>query len=321
LKTLEARPIMTTAKTTAALAVGLLTTLGAAAFAQGGDDQAPVANPRVATLVLDDAGTIDWIEKSAVAALREGVIEKMELGLGDVVLKGKPIGYLHREAAELTVAKAKVLADSSGSVEKGKAAYDVAITVVARNKRLNERKPGMVSAEEVAKAEGELNLAAAQIKEAEENREVNRAEMRLAEQILKEHTIVAPFDGVVIKRMKHPGESVRANEAVVEIGNLTRLCANAYVPVKHALKVKEGQVVELRPRTESIDGGEELEKLTLRGRITFVDPQIQAVAELSRRIRVEFDNPELKMIPGLKVQMVIFLTNDVAARIPPPATR
>ena len=36
---------------------------------------------------------------------------------------------------------------------------------------------------------------------------------------------MAPFDGVVIKRMKNPGESVRANEAVVELGNLDKLRA------------------------------------------------------------------------------------------------
>jgi RND family efflux transporter MFP subunit len=312
---------MTTAKTAAAVGVGLLTLLSAATFAQNGSDRASADSPPANALVLDDTGTIDWIEKSSVAALREGVIEKMELGLGDVVLKGKPIGYLHREAAELTVAKNQVLANSVGAIEKGKAAKEVAISVVARNKRLNERGQGMVSAEEVAKAEGELKLAVAQIKEAEETVAVNRAELRLAEQILKEHTIVAPFDGVVIKRMKHPGESVRANEAVVEIGNLTRLCANAYVPVKHALKVKEGQVVEIRPKTDNLDGGEELDKLRIRGRITFVDPQIQAVGEVARRVRAEFDNPELKMIPGLKVQMTIFLNSDVASRIPPPATR
>ncbi|MFO0891912.1 MAG: efflux RND transporter periplasmic adaptor subunit [Isosphaeraceae bacterium] len=312
---------MMNAKTAAVVAAGLMTTLSVATFAQNGPDRAPAANRAANVLVLDDTGTIDWIEKSAVAALREGVIEKMELGLGDVVLKGKPIGYLHREAADLTVAKSKVMADSTGAIEKGEAAKGVALSVVARNKRLNERKPGMVSAEEVAKAEGELNLAEAQIKEAQETREVNRAEMRLAEQILKEHTIVAPFEGVVIRRMKHPGERVGANEAVVEIGNLTRLCANAYVPVKHALKVKEGQVVELRPKTDSFDGGEELANLVVRGRITFVDPQIQAVAELSRRIRVEFENTDLKMFPGLKVQMTIFLNDAVAARIPPPAAR
>ena len=168
-----------------------------------------------------------------------------------------------------------------------------------------------------AKAEGELKVAVAQINEAKEQKAVAKAELNLAKQILKEHTIVAPFDGVVIKRMKNPGESVRANEAVVEIGKLSRLCANAYVPLEHAFKVREGQVVEIRPRVDSLEGGkEEIESKMFRGKITFVDPQIQAVAETARRIRAEFDNPDFGLMPGLKVQMTIYLTNDVAAQIP-----
>src|SRR5208337_2958637 len=147
---LEAFFTMTAAKTAAAMAVGLLTTLSVASFAQYGQDQPATANPtaNATALVLDELATVDWIEKSDVAALREGVIEKMELRLGDPALVSKPIGYLHREAAELTVADA-------------------------------------------------------QIQEATENQAVAKAELALAQQILKEHTIVAPFDGVVIKRMKN----------------------------------------------------------------------------------------------------------------------
>ena len=106
----------------------------------------------------------------------------------------------------------------------------------------------MVSAEDVAKAEGELKAATAMIKEASENRKIAGAELDLAKQTFEEHTIKAPFDGIVTKRMKNPGESVRANDAVVELGNLGRLAADAYVPLEYAYRVKEGQVVEIQPR-------------------------------------------------------------------------
>jgi RND family efflux transporter MFP subunit len=312
---------MTVAKTAAAVAAGLLTTLSVAALAQNGQDQPPAANstPTSIALVLDELATVDWIDKSDVAALREGVIEKMELRLGDPALMGKPIGYLHREVAELTVAKNKIQAESRGAIEKGKAALDVAITIVAINKRLNEKRPGMVSKEEMAKAEGELKVADAQILEATENQKVAQAELALAREVLKQHTIVAPFDGVVIKLYKHPGESVQANAAVVQLGKLSRLCANAYVPLRHAFKVKEGQIVEIRPKVDSADSGkEEMESLRFRGKITFVDPQIQAVAETARRIRAEFDNPDFRLLPGLRVQMTIYLTDNVASRISQP---
>jgi hypothetical protein len=46
---------------------------------------------------------------------------------------------------------------------KAEAQEEVAKSITARNQRVNERKPRLVSAEDVAKAEGELKLASAQI--------------------------------------------------------------------------------------------------------------------------------------------------------------
>jgi RND family efflux transporter MFP subunit len=318
---------MTVPKTAVTAAVGLLTALSVAALAYDSPNPQEPQTPSVTGIVLDELATVDWIEKSDVAALREGVIEKMELKLGDPAFADKPIGYLHRETARLTVAKAKVQAESTGAIEKGKAASEVAASKLARDHRLNERKPGMVSAEDVAKDEGEFKMAEAQIKEALENQKFAKADLDLAIQALEEHTIKSPFDGYIIKRMKNPGESVRANEAVVQVGKLSRLCANTYVPLKHAFKVKVGQIVEIRPRVVYSDesktkdvaleeGRGEIESLKFQGKVTFVDPQIQAIAETARRIRAEFDNPDFKLLPGMKVQMTIFLTDDVAARTP-----
>lgn len=316
---------MTALKTAAAVALGMFATLSAAAVAQSGAGLAPAA-PRgaTATLVLDSEdqlAVLYWIEKSEVAALREGVIESMELREGDPAVKGQPIGKLHQEVAELTVAKNELMAKNTAAIEKGQAARDVAIQVVARNKLLNERKPGMVSQEDVAKAEGEYKVALAQIKEAQEQVAINKAELDLAKQMLKEHTIVAPFNGVVIKRMKHPGESVRANEAVVEIGNLSRLRADFFVPLEYASRVKEGQIVEIQPRLAGGRVDQPLERKTFRGKISFVNPEIQAIAETAVLIRAEFENPNYELRPGFKAVATIYLTDDVASRVPPPSTR
>lgn len=309
---------MSPLKTAASVALGTLATLTAAAFGQGGAAPAPSA----ATLVLDsheNLATIQWIQVSDVAALREGVIEKMELQLGDDVQEGGVIGTLHKEIAELTVAKSKLAAENEGPTLKAEAAKEVAAAVVARNRRLLQRKADLVSQEEVTKAEGELKVAQAQLKEAEEQDKINEAELSLAEQMLKDHTIVAPFGGVVIKRYKEPGESVQANVAVVKIGNLSELAASAFVPLEYVSRVKVGQVVELQPRLEGTSGDQPIERRTFRGVIKFVDPEIQPINETAVRIRVEFKNTDLALKPGLKAAMTIFLDDAVAARPAAPA--
>ena len=119
----------------------------------------------------------------------------MELQIGMPVKKNGTIGVLHRDFARLTVAKAQLQADSVAPKQKAEAQEEVAVSVVARNQRLNERKPGMVSAEDVAKAEGELKVASAMIKEAIENQEIAKAERDLAKQTYDEHTIRARSRG------------------------------------------------------------------------------------------------------------------------------
>lgn len=306
---------MLRAKSIAAVAASSLILLGAAA-AQSGGAQAP-ANGQgqgqgVQALVLPDTAHLNWLEHSSVAALREGVLEKMELKEGMPVKAGGTIGYLHRRFAELTVAKAQAQAASVGPTEKAQAQEEVAASVVARNRRLNERKPGMVSAEDVAKAEGELKAATASIKEATENRSIAEAELELAKQTYDEHIIKAPFGGIVTKCIKEPGESVRAGDAVVELGNLDRLAADAWVPIEYAYRVKVGQIVEIQPRTRS-RAPLPIEKRRFRGKITFVDPEIQPEVERSVRIRAEFENPGWELRPGLDVQVTIFMTQDAAA--------
>jgi RND family efflux transporter MFP subunit len=300
-------------KTIAASGAGLVVLFGAVALAQNGGR--PDATSQA--LVLDELARIDWIEKSSVAALREGVIEKMELQIGMPVKKNGVIGVLHHEIAELTVKKNQLQAHAIAPEEKALAQKEVAASVVARNIRLNDHKAGMVSAEDVAKAEGDLKVADAQIKEAQENQSIAKAELNLAQRTLEEHTIIAPFDGIVLSRKKHPGESVRANDTVIELGDLSRLAAEAYVPLEYAYRVKVGQIVEIQPRLRSTGRGEPLpiEKKRFRGKIAFVDPQIQPVAETAVRIRAEFENPG-DLRPGLMVQMTIYLPQDVAAAKP-----
>lgn len=305
-----------------ALAAGVTTALLAAAFGATTSAQNPPA-ASAPTVSIDDVH-LDWIERSNVAALREGVIERMELQIGMPVAKGKPIGYLHSELAELAVKKAELVASSRGPLEKAKAQKELAVSVVARNIRLNQRIPNSVSPEEVAKAEAELKVASAMILEEEEKIAMNGAELALARRTLEEHTIVAPFDGVVMERIKQPGESIRANESVVKLGNLSKLKAYFYVQLEYAFRVKEGDLVDFQPRI----GGERgngavstIEQKRFRGKITFIDPQIQPVAETARRVYAEFDNKDFELSPGLRGSLIIYLNSGGGAPAPAVGAR
>jgi RND family efflux transporter MFP subunit len=300
----------------AALSAGFIAALSVATLAQPSPPAPQTGRGGPEVLVLDELATLEWIERADVAALREGVIESVELWPGMPVQRGGTIGSLHKETAELTVKKAALAAKNEAAEQKALAQKELAEAVVATNIRLNQRRPGMVSIEEQRKAEAEVKVAHWMSLEAVEQREVNKADLALAEQAVREHTIVAPFDGVVYERLKNPGESVRANEAVVRLGNLDKLRAWTYVPLDYFSRVKEGQVVEFQPRLQGMRGAHlPIEQKRFRGKITFVDPQIQPVAETAVRIYAEFENKDKELRPGLKGVMTVYLTPEAA----PPA--
>ncbi len=306
-------------KNAAAMAAGFIAVLSAATLAQNPApaDLAPAASPAGDVLVLDELATLEWIEKADVASLHEGVLERMELKIGMPVKKGGPIGYHNSKSAELTVTKAKVAVENVATQQKAVAQKQLALAVLAVSKRLDTRGQGFVPKEEIRKNEAEVKVADAMEHEAIEKRALDKADLDLAQEAREEHIIRAPFDGVVYERMKNPGESVRANESVVRLGNLDRLRAWAYVPLDYVFRVKEGQDVEIQLRLQGTRSGPlPIEQKKFRGKITFVDPQIAAVAETAVRIYSEFENPNHELRPGFKAQMTIYLNNEGDAPAP-----
>lgn len=312
-------------KKTGALALGLSAMLGAASLAQAPAGR-PAAN-RPANdqniLTVED-GKVEWIYKSDVSALREGVLDKMEITIGKEVRKDGKIGQLHMTLAKLAQAKAKVAADGKAAMAKAAAQKELAAAVLARNYRLIQKDRNLVSAEEMNKAEAELKVAEALIVEADENQKLARAELAIADQTVQEHFITAPFDGVVIEELKRPGESVRANEPVVRLGNLEKLRVFAFIPLQYVSRIGEETTVEFQPRNAG--GGGDDKRFV--GKITFVDPQIQPIAETAIRIYADFDNPTRELKPGMQGYLTIRLApakpaanlvQPGAAPIPAPA--
>src|SRR5262249_49902627 len=149
----------------------------------------------------------------------------------DEVKEGGIIGYLHREMAELTVKKADLAAKNTGAIEKAQAQEELSIAVLARSKRLRNRIQDAVSEEEYQKNQAQVKVDAASVLEAQENRKLAEAELKLAERALEEHIIRAPFQSLITERMKKPGETVRANEPVVRVVRIDKLRVSAWIPI------------------------------------------------------------------------------------------
>jgi RND family efflux transporter MFP subunit len=297
------------------LAAGAAIAVTAASFSQS-RAQDPVGQRSVGeTLVVDNA-TVDWIEFSQVAALIEGTVKSIELDIGKTVEKDKIIGYLHNEKAKIAVEKAELAAKQSAAIKKAEAQRRQAFSVVARNRNLLKRNLNYVPVEDIEKAEADLDATQALVAEAQEAKEIAQTDLKAAKNQLEEHTIRAPFSGVVIKKLKNPNESVAAREAVVELGNLDKLRVFAYIPLESAYRVAIGDEVELQVKISGSRGLLPIEQKRFRGVISFIDPQFQPIGETGVRIYADFKNENHELNPGLKGTLTVMLnTGKIAPKV------
>ena len=301
-----------------ATATGMLVALSVAAAAQqpggGGRAARPSASASADSILL--TGTIDWIEKSDVSALREGVIEKLEFRVGDRVEAGQPIGFLHVKMAELAALKAKLTAENVGPIKSAQAKKLLAKGELARLRRLEKMGP-FTSLSEIEKAEAEVAVADAQEVEAAENQKVAKAEHDIAKEAVNEHTILAPFTGIITDRIKNQGEAVRANEAVVRLGRSDQLRFMGYVPLESSGRVQVGDNVEVRAIVDNADLP--LEQKTFPGKVISISREIGSVRKTDIQVIAEVNDvedlkrPELTLRPGLKAEMRILLRAPQAA--------
>lgn len=308
------RPILKVAAT----AVSLVAALSAASLAQqAGRAGRPQARPSQSassdsTLVI--TGQIQWIEKSDVAALRPGKLKSIEIDTGQIVEKGKAFARLHDELAELGVAKARLMAENKGAIMKAEAQHQLAAAELARLERTRAINPRFVSESDLQKANAEVNVAYAMIQDAREAQEVNKAELAKSQQELAECSIHAPFDGYVIKRYKHPGESIQANEPVIKLGKLDRVRFYGLVPISDLRRLRVGMNVDVRPTVD--DAELPIEQKRFRGKIVALGKEVQSVIRTEVEVFADvFNNQARELFPGLHADMTIYLDDNA---IPPP---
>ncbi len=149
-------------------------------------------------------------------------------------------------------------------------------------------------------AERSVKVAEASTHSAEET-------LRLARINATYATLVAPFDGVILARQAELGEVVAPGTPVVTIADLDHVWVRAYLNETDLGRVRLGQAA--RVTSDSLQGK------TLPGRVSFISSQaeftpksVETHAErvtLVYRIKVDIDNPDHLLVPGMPVDVTL----------------
>ncbi len=125
-----------------------------------------------------------------------------------------------------------------------------------------------------------------------------RTELQQAELALARRHISSPMEGVVAEVVRKSGEWVEPGVSVVRVIQLSKLRVEGNIAVSLALN-------DLQDRRVTITFDDELRSLgPVSGRVTHVSREVDLLDQ-QLRVWAEFDNPGLRILPGMVGQMTI----------------
>lgn len=199
---------------------------------------------------------------SVASPVLQEVVDGVLVEEGDTVKQGQIVVQLRAEKESLEVELGKKIVEQREFTAKGAEA-------LAKDK--------MMSREAVLEKRTELDLA--------------RIKLATATVLLTEKTIRSPLNGVVVKKYKEAGESVDRAEKLLDIIDLSQVYVQFFLDPKFMTVIKIEQPVIVR---FPVPGSAELE-----GKVSFVDPRIDATSGLFR-VKVLVDNPKGAIKPGMR---------------------
>lgn len=242
--------------------------------------------PAVAQTISAVLEPIELVEvKSSVA----GRIERIQVEEGERVVEGALLARIDAQVQEARLRLARTASEAAGTTARAEIVVLQAQSLLERIK--NARDKGAAQAWELTQATQALDLALADKRIAAETAEQLRGQYELEKATLSEFSMTAPFDGTILQVFVDRGEIVDTQMTVIEIGNLKRLKATAFVPVDWLDVLEKGAIINASLQV----GNEQVE-----AEIVSIDPRIDPASQ-SVRIRLELSNTTQSILAGSSI--------------------
>jgi HlyD family secretion protein len=282
--------------------------------------------------VVEATGTINAVITVQVGSQVSGVITKLNADFNSRVHKGDIValidpalfeGAVLQASADLDSAKANVAAARANlekvkaSLVQTKADFDRANQLTAQN---------IISKQqlELAKANydsmvASVGAAVATVTQTEAQMNQKAAALRVAQTNLNYTVIRSPIDGTVVARNVDVGQTVAASLQAPTIFTIAQDLSKMLVYTK----TDESDVGNIKPGKQVTFKVDAFPKETFRGSVTQVRMNPTIVQNVvTYDTMIEFNNPELKLFPGMTAYVTIPVASvQMALKLPNTALR
>ena len=223
-------------------------------------------------------GTLEARVRATIGPKISGRIGQVLVDQGHKVIKGQKLVLLDDEdlrqqveiaKAELSVAHAGVQKAVSG-IKSAEATENEARASYARISQLAPS--GAVSVDALEKAQQQMEVAQAELNQAqtakiEAEKLVIKAEasLQFAQAQLAYTVVCAPFDGLIVKRNREPGDVVVPGSMVLDMISLDELWISAWIDETLLNQLEVGQATKIVFRSNS--------RIELPGKVVRIAPQ------------------------------------------------
>lgn len=308
-------------RTQLALLVGLLALVSSAttAFGQAGASGAPSTDGESAygpsVIRIGDA-QVTCIHKIQVSAQVEGLIEQLLVDEGHMVKQGDTLIKIDSRLADaqLSVAQreleaAEKTAEQTANVDYARAAAALSKEEYEDELRLWDKRSTTYSVLKRKRLEAQRSFFSQDVAEVTHENEILAAEVarekvKQAQVQLELYKVVAPYDGVIVQRIRDRGEWIRSGDPVLRLFHMDKMMVEALVPVDGiSVAALEGAPVKIRVKINP------QQFANYEAKIDFVSPEVS-----SRRVRVttRIENEKLDnsawllrdgMVASLEIQL------------------
>lgn len=271
------------------------------AMAQGGPPPVLVvldaARMETVEVWREVTGELRAMKRAAIASRQPGLVVELNVEEGQRLEAGQLVAKLDSAMAMLEASEKRSEADAKAGIVKVREAE------LQKAQRDWARYEGLVGKESVSSAEIDIArtgplLAAARLEEAKGDLASARAAVSVADQMVSEMTLTAPFNGYVVRKRADIGEWVDKGGAVAEVVSLEQLEARLNVPeslVPSLLEMSKGTAGGASARIRFLGLGLEVE-----GTVDAVWAEADVLSRLVP-VRVKLANPDGLFRPGMSI--------------------
>jgi HlyD family secretion protein len=281
--------------------------------------------------VVEATGTINAVITVQVGSQVSGAISKLYVDFNSRVKKGQVIaqidpalfdGALSQAKADLANAKANL---SVAIANTAKAKANEVQTKADYNRNLELARQGVVSPQALDLARANADSAVAQVSGALAAEEQARAQVlqkeaavQVAQTNLDYTTIRAPIDGTVVARNVDVGQTVAASLQAPTLFTI----AQDLTKMQVYAKTDESDVGQIRPGQKVVFKVDAYPRDAFSGTVSQVRMNSTVVQNVvTYDTIIDFDNPELKLFPGMTAYVTIPVATANAVKVPNGALR